>query len=287
MGRGVAMGDLLPNFLHLGPSKSGTTWLYQVLAEHPEVLLSPAKDLYFFNRCYDRGLDWYRAQFRAAGRPPQVIGEICPGYLSFGPAPERIRACLGPDLRLMVTLREPVSRAFSAYLDHRKHGQGAPTFRETARLLPQLIDEGRYATHLRAYAERFGRESLHVAVFDDLQADPQAYLDGVTDWLGIARQRLTPEQLEAQLPASEARWTPLAKLVKHGASWVRVHDAADVVSKIKHSALVQRALYRPLGGQRPEMPADDVAFVHEQLDAEIAGVEREFGLRLRQRWNWQ
>jgi hypothetical protein len=280
------MADPLPNFLHLGPAKSGTTWLYQVLAEHPEVLLCPAKDLYFFSRCYDRGLDWYRAQFRGAGQEHNVIGEICPGYLSFGPAPERIRACLGPDVRLMVTLREPVSRAFSSYLDHRKHGQAAATFRETTRLLPQLIDEGRYSTHLRSYLEHFGRESLHVAIFDDLQADPQAFLDSVTDWLGIARQRLTPGQLEAQLPASEARWLPLARIAKHGASWARVHDGAGVVARIKHSALVQRALYRRLGGERPELPAEDVAFMHEQLGAEITGVESEFGISLRQRWNW-
>lgn len=280
------MADPLPNFLHLGPAKSGTTWLYQVLAGHPEVLLSPAKDLYFFSRCYDRGLDWYRAQFRGAGQRHNVIGEICPGYLPFGPAPERIRACLGPDVRLMVTLREPVSRAISSYLDHRKHGQAAATFRDTTRLLPELIDHGRYATHLRNYLQHFDRESLHVAVFDDLQADPQAFLDNVTDWLGIARQRLTPEQLEAQLAAGEARWLPLSKLIKHGASWARVHDAANVVARIKHSALAQRALYRPLDGERPELPAEDVAFLHEQFDAEIAGVEDEFGISLRQRWNW-
>jgi hypothetical protein len=280
------MLDPLPNFLHLGPAKSGTTWLYQVLAMHPEVLLSPAKDLYFFNRCYDRGPDWYRAQFRGAAQEHSIIGEICPGYLSFHPAPERIRACLGPDVRLMVTLREPVSRAISSYLDHRKHGQAATTFRETTRLLPQLIDDGRYATHLRSYLEHFGRESLHVTVFDDLQADPQAFLDDVTDWLGIARQRLTAEQLEAQFPASEARWLPLARLAKHGASWARVHDGADLVARIKHSALMQQALYRPLGRERPELSAEDVAFIHEQLDAEVAGVESEFGISLRQRWNW-
>jgi sulfotransferase family protein len=280
------MADPLPNFLHLGPPKSGTTWLYQVLAGHPEVLLSPAKDLHFFNRCYDRGLDWYRAQFRSAGRGHRVIGEVCPRYLPSGQAPERIRACLGPDVRLMVTLREPVSRAFSAYLDHRKHGQAAATFRATTRLLPQLIDDGRYATHLRRYLQHFDRESLHVAVFDDLQASPQAFLDRVTDWLGIARHRLTPGQLEAQLPAGEARWLPLAKLVKHGASWARVHDGAGVVARIKHSALAQRALYRPLDGERPELPAEDIAFMHEQYDAEIAGVENDFGISLRQRWNW-
>ena len=83
------MSDLLPNFLHVGPSKSGSTWLHEVLIGHPEVYLTQAKDLYFFNRYYDRGPGWYRAQFRSAQREHKIIGEVCPDYLSCAEAPER------------------------------------------------------------------------------------------------------------------------------------------------------------------------------------------------------
>jgi len=93
------MSDLLPNFLHIGPSKSGSTWLHEVLIGHPEVYLTQAKDLYFFNRYYDRGPGWYRSQFRSVQREHKIIGEVCPDYLSCGEAPERIHACLGPDVR--------------------------------------------------------------------------------------------------------------------------------------------------------------------------------------------
>ena len=280
------MSDLLPNFLHLGPSKSGSTWLHEVLIGHPEVYLSQAKDLYFFNRYYDRGPGWYRAQFRGAQREQKIIGEVCPDYLACPGAPERIHACLGPDIRLMVTLREPISRAFSSYLYLQKHGEAAATFRDTTKTAPELLEEGRYATHLRGYLRYFSRESLHIGLFDDLQAGPQAFLDGATDWLGIGRLPLSPEQLEAQLPASRARWLPLAMLAKHGANWVRRHDGADLVGSLKRSALVQRMLYQPLGEDRPQMAPDDVAFMHEHLDAEMAALDSEFGLGLRQRWDW-
>ena len=280
------MSDLLPNFLHLGPSKSGSTWLHEVLIGHPEIYLSQAKDLYFFNRYYDRGPGWYRSQFRGAQREHKIIGEVCPDYLASPQAPERIRECLGPEIRLMVTLREPISRAFSSYLYLQKHGEAAPTFRETTKTSPELLEEGRYATHLRGYLRYFSRESLYIALFDDLEADPQAFLDGVTDWLGVARLPLSAVQLEAQLPASRARWLPLALLAKHGANWVRRHDGAALVGSLKRSALVQRTLYRPLGTDRPEMAPEDVAFMHEQLDAEIAEADSEFGLGLRRRWGW-
>jgi hypothetical protein len=281
------MSQPVPNFLHLGPSKSGSTWLHEVLIGHPEVYLSEAKDLYFFSRFYERGADWYFAQFREARPEHKIIGEICPDYLVRPEAAERILECLGPDIRLMVTLREPAARAFSSYLYLSKHGQAAATFRDTAAADPDLIDEGRYATHLRRYLRSFDRKAVHIAVFDDLQADPQAFLDNVTDWLGIDRQVITPEQLEAQLPASRARWLPLAVAAKRSANWVRGHDGADLVGRIKRSALVQRTLYKPLGSARPTMSEEDIAFVREQLEPEIAGVEEEFGISLRQRWGWQ
>jgi hypothetical protein len=281
------MSDLLPNFLHIGPSKSGSTWLHEVLVLHPEVYLSQAKDLYFFSRYYDRGPGWYRAQFRDAQKEQKIIGEVCPDYLACAEAPERIHEVLGQDVRLMVTLREPTSRAFSSYLYLQKHGQAAATFRDTVLTDPDLLNESRYATHLRSYLKHFGRESLNIALFDDLQADPQAFLDGVTDWLGVSRQQVSEEQLEARLPASKARWLPLAVLAKQGANMVRRLDGADMVGRLKRSPLIQRALYQPLGDKKPTISAEDAAFVREQLDDEITGVEKEFGISLRGRWDWR
>jgi Sulfotransferase domain len=275
------------NFLHLGPSKSGSTWLHEVLISHPGIYLTPAKDLYFFNRYYERGPEWYHAQFSQARPEHKIIGEICPDYLSCAECPERIRSCLGPDVRLMVTLREPAARAFSGYMYLKKHGLAAPSFRETTQTAPELLDEGRYGTHLRRYLRYFDRSSLHIALFDDLQADPQAFLDGVTGWLGVARQVASPDQLAAQLPASKARWLPLAALAKRGANWARKRDGADLVGRVKRSPLVQRALYTPLGDARPVMAPDEISFVREQLDKEVAAVEGEFGIALRQRWGWQ
>jgi hypothetical protein len=276
----------LPNFLYIGPGKSGSTWLHEVLICHPEIYFTEAKDLYFFSRYYDRGLDWYSAQFRAARPEHKIIGEASPNYLITPEGPERIRECLGPDVRLMVTLREPAARAFSSYLYFRKQGLQAQSFIEATKIESTLLDEGRYATHLRRYLRCFDRKALHIGVFDDLEADPQAFLDEVTDWLEVSRYAVTPEQLEARLPAAKARWMPLAAAVGRTATWVRKHDGADVVGTVKRSRVVQRMLYRPLGDDKPTMSEDDIAFVRERLSGEIAGVEEEFGVELRQRWGW-
>lgn len=280
------MSAMLPNFLHIGPGRVGSTWLHEVLVQHPQAYMTEAKDLYFFSRYYDRGLDWYRAQFRDARPEHVVVGEVSPDYLSCPEAPQRIRRSLGPDVKLAVTIREPADRAFSAYLYLCKHGMARPSFRETAEASPMLIDDGRYATHLRRYLRYFDSKALHVAVFDDLAADPQAYLDDITGWLGIATQVVSSDQLSARLPASAARWLPLTMIAQRTADWVRHHDGAELVGRVKRSALVQRSLYRPLDADRPVMSAEDVSFVRELLEPEIVGIEQEFGVPLRERWGW-
>ena len=95
----------LPNFLHIGPGKSGSSWLHETLTLHPEVYLSEAKDLYFFSRYYDRGLDWYRKQFRPARPSHRVVGEVCPDYLGCADSFGDHQPFMSPAVRNKVTKR--------------------------------------------------------------------------------------------------------------------------------------------------------------------------------------
>lgn len=274
----------LPNFLYVGPDKAGSSWLHEMLIKHPDVYLTPAKDLYYFDRYYDRGSAWYGAQFRDA-RSETVVGEVCQDYLFHPEAAVRIHATLGP-VKLMVCLRDPVERAWSSYLYMRKHGIGPDTFGEALRSRSELLDHGRYASGLDRFLELFPREMVHVALFDDLVADPQAFLDEVTDFLGIAPLPLAPPDLEARLPAARARSVRVAAATRRSADWVREHDGARLVGRVKRSPLVQRALYRPLDRQTVRPDPDDVRAVQSALASEVDSLERTFGLRLHESWGW-
>ncbi|WP_028639247.1 sulfotransferase family protein [Nocardioides sp. URHA0032] len=274
----------LPNFLYVGPDKAGSSWLHEMLLKHPDVYLTPAKDLYFFDRYYDRGLPWYAAQFRDA-RDEAIVGEVCQDYLFHPEAAGRIRDTLGP-VRIMVSLRDPVERAWSSYLYMRKHGIGPDTFAEALRARPELLEHGRYATGLDRFLMLFPRDHVHVALFDDLVADPQRFLDGVTEFLGIDRLPLAEDDLAARLPAARARSVRLASAARRSADWVREHDGAVLVGRVKRSALVQRTLYRPIdrGTVRPDEA--DVLAVRTALSPEVEALERSFALPLRESWGW-
>jgi hypothetical protein len=274
-----------PNFIYIGPDKAGSSWLHEVLIRHGSIFMPPAKDLYYFDRYYSRGMSWYLAHFDGTGPQHRVIGEVCQDYLFHPEAPARIRESLD-DVHLMVTLRDPVERAFSSYLYMLKQGETPGTFLEALETRPELLEHGRYATHLQRFEEVFGSDRLYVAVFDDLVANPQRFIDGLLGWLRVEPMVLPDELVEAKLPAGRARSLLLARVARRASELVREHNGANLIGHVKRSALVQRVLYRELGDDKPTMTATERRAVREALAPEIVALDRRYGLGLADRWGW-
>ena len=109
------MVQKLIRFFGLGPQRSGSTWLDGCLRQHPQCALPvKTKETFFFDRYFDRGLCWYERQFDV-GREVRAVGEVAPSYFGYPDAPIRI-AQLFPDARLIITLRNPIERAWSHFL---------------------------------------------------------------------------------------------------------------------------------------------------------------------------
>jgi hypothetical protein len=276
---------LSPNFIYIGPDKAGSSWLHEVLIRHESIFMPPAKDLYFFDRYYSRGLPWYLDHFDAAGPQHMVVGEVCQDYLFHPEAPARIRASLD-DVRFMVTLRDPAERAFSSYLYMLKQGETPGTFLQALEARPELLDHGRYATNLRSFEETFGADRIYVGVFDDLVEDPQLFIDGLLAWLRVAPMVLPDDLVDARLSAGKARSRLLSRVARRGSGFVREHNGANLIGHVKRSALVQRALYRQLGDDKPTMTAAERTAVCDALESEIVALDQRYGLGLADRWGW-
>ena len=275
----------IPNFLFLGPDKSGSTWLQDVLSLHPEVHLTPAKDTYFFDREFDRGLRWYERHFSGARTHHQIVGEVCHDYLFSDVAADRIAKLL-PHAKLMVCLREPTERAFSAYLNLARHGSYNGTFEEALRDVPELVGNGCYGIHLQRYLDRFDRRQVLVSHFDDLQADQQRFLDDVTTFLDVSRFELTDKMAEPSRRASEARSPAVAGLVKRLAVVARRAGWAGLIGRVKGSRPVRRALYRELGDAAPHPSESSVAVIRYALHDDIVHAGRLLNEDLIARWGW-
>lgn len=197
--------DRLPNFVIVGAMRSGTTSLARYLGAHEDVFMAPQKEVHFFDRNFDRGVDWYRAQFRGAG-DKHAVGEATQTYLYDERAMQRMAEVL-PDARMIVLLRHPIARAYSHYWHNRSIGResldfGAAVSAEPDRLRSEdvgdrytysYVDRGRYVRQLRRLAELYPRESIHVILFDDLLDSPVEIFRETCRFLEVAASMVPPE----------------------------------------------------------------------------------------------
>jgi hypothetical protein len=275
-----------PNFLFIGPDKSGSTWLYEALKRHPQVFLPQVKELFFFDRFYDKGWPWYRKYFKGAGERHRIVAEICHDYLASPLACERIAHDL-PSAKLMVCLREPVERAFSAYLYVLKVGEITCNFEAALDEMDKLIDNGLYAKHLSFYLEHFRRDQIHIAVFDDLVADPQRFFDSVCEFLGIEAIAIPSELKQKVLPAAKSRLPRVTKLVRSMSWQLRRWGFPGAVGKIKESRLLGKALYRSYSpDEKPEMSPAIRNHLRQFFMPEIRRLDVLLGSNLSARWGY-
>jgi hypothetical protein len=181
----------LPDFLIVGAARCGTSWLAKNIAAHPDVFVPPCKELHFFDRHYERGIEWYQGHF--SDRTERRVGEATPAYLYFEHIPALIHQHI-PDVKILAILRNPVDRAYSHYWNliakaRRKGAGGEFSFEEKIESSPRIIDEGLYSEKLDRYYDIFPGENVKVMFYDDLCADPAALLREACGFLGVEQTR--------------------------------------------------------------------------------------------------
>ena len=179
----------LPNFIVIGAMKSGTTSLFHYLQSHPQVFMSPLKEVDFFaaELNWDRGLDWYRRQFSGASPDAVAIGEASTSYSKYpeyGGVPDRIAATL-PDVRLIYVVRNPVDRIRSHYQHRSLIGAEREPIERAVLEDPRYVDCSRYAFQIRQYLRVFPQEQLLVVSSEDLRRDRERTIRGIYGFLGV------------------------------------------------------------------------------------------------------
>lgn len=175
------------DFLIIGATKSATTWLQKSLQTDHQVGM-PEPELHYFSRKFDRGDDWYLAQF-PQNADGLVAGEKSNSYLESAEAAGLISRKL-PKVKLVAQLRNPVERAYSDYCMMYRRGEIG---RDVACYLdprrPQntrLISAGLYHKQLRPFYDRFPSDQILVTFFEVMKLRPQDHLGAVREFLGLA-----------------------------------------------------------------------------------------------------
>jgi hypothetical protein len=194
-----------PTFLGIGSLRCGSTWLYQVLKCHPDIKLSDRKEMCFFfmREMLQHDLHWYEAHFEPAnrGEPKPVRGEISPPYCRLKPWQVNRIADLLPDLRIILTLRHPIERVWSQALLEFGYLKGEDVRKVSSINFMRQVERARnrlssdYRRTIQIWSDAFGRDALHIGFFDQLQQDPQIYINGILRHIGAATPWTVPANL--------------------------------------------------------------------------------------------
>jgi len=291
---GAAAGLRAPDFFIVGHAKSGTTALYEMLRDHPQIYMPELKEPWFFasdmrprfephlGGMPPQTLSEYLALFADAG-PEQRIGEASSSYLWSRTAAAAI-AQVQPRARIIAILREPASflrslhlQLLQTHVEDRKdfatalgleqvraEGREIPSRSHRPQLL-QYSDHVRYVEQLRRYEELFGAEQMLVLIYDDFRADNEATVRRVTEFLGVDAEH--PVAVQDANPSILLRSQRLDGLV-HSVSVGRGGPASRA-ARATVKAVVPRRLRRDalqLTRQRivhGRPPAKDESFMRE------------------------
>ena len=173
----------IPNFLLVGATKAATTWLYECLQEHPEIYVPDLKEVNYFSRRYEQGIDWYLSFFDNV-QSETAIGELSPSYFTSEAAPSRIYE-LNPNVRLIVMLRHPIQRAYSQYCMELRYNTVSDNIEQEFNLDSNIVRESLYYQQIGKFRRLFPATNFKFIIFDDIKKNPQGVLQDLYHFLGV------------------------------------------------------------------------------------------------------
>lgn len=281
--------SMMPNFLIIGAAKSGTTALYQYLQQHPQIYMSPLKEPQFFafegERLNYQGLgvtinqsittlERYQTLFQNVNGE-RAIGEASALYLYIPKASERIKHYL-PKIKLIAILRNPVERAYAAFLHLMREGReplndfgkalaAEPTrIQENWGFLWHYQEMGFYAIQLKRYLDKFDRSQIRIYLHDDFLKSPLSLIQDIFEFLEVEREFIPDMAFRPNLSGVPQN-KRLHQFIKEK-HWLK-HFIKPLLSQKARNRIAERLLQRNL--VKPPLSAEIKASLTDRFREDI------------------
>jgi len=224
-----------PDFLVIGAQRAGTSWLYRVLRQHPELWLPPLKELHYFDKIgkpsswngqkksrrlrgrfgtslglgwWDfryffgtRNDEWYAKLFQEGRCRGRVAGEVTPAYAVLSEDRFRRIQQINPRVKLIFIMRDPVERAWSAVNRAAARGrlEGNLSIEAAIEGARKRRADSMYIDTVSRIESIFPAAQLHYCFFEDLAEKPVIFVSSILKFLGV-----TADDPNSFLPAGAA-----------------------------------------------------------------------------------
>lgn len=245
---------MLPNFLCIGAQKAGTSSLYNLLKQHPDIYL-PEKELHFFDKKteYEQGKTYYEQNFEGHNGE-KIIGEFTPDYSVYSYCPKRIKETLGKNIKIIFILRQPVKRAYSQYNHYKVLGsERSESFEDVLSLNEQekiaseyeswdnpkyYVGRGLYFEQLNRYLEEFDESNILIVLFEDLISRTGVELKKIQQFLDLSPHK------NFELNNSNQTQIPKNKVSKNLLHLSRRSASIKIINVFK--SLIPNSLFKKL-----------------------------------------
>jgi len=218
----------LPEFIICGAMKSGTSSLHDILNSHPNVFI-PNREIHFFdidnilehpdfsfyhkNHWVYQSIDkdpkkywrWYSNHF--IGGEGKILGEDSTNYLCCSNFPNRLNQ-QNKDIKLVIMLRNPISRAYSNYFHNLRTGRAIWDFEKTLLYDPKsILERSKYGQQIENIYNKIPRERVKIVLFEEFLANKETSVKEICEFLELDYAKIDKSALafhsnRASIPSS-------------------------------------------------------------------------------------
>jgi len=288
--------EIWPNFFIVGAAKAGTTALYEYLSKTNGVYMSPVKEPRYFNKyILDPKIrlsritnDTKYLKLFNKVKDEKAIGEASPSYLRDPEAAELIHEKV-PNAKILIILRDPVQRAFSAYVMRKNGGRESRTFHQVIEdyikdykhskfYSDGIIFAGLYTKNIKKYIDTFGSQNVKILIFEEFIKDTVNQVQEVLNFLGVDSE--SPSNIGKVYNAYNEPRGKISEMVL----------SSNLVWKIGQK-LVPQNMRRELRkrifmkeGEKPKLPEEEGIILQKLYQEDVNNLEKLLGRKLP--WKW-
>jgi hypothetical protein len=204
------------NLFVIGVKKAGTSWLYYLLDQHPDIFMSRVKELYFFGEHYPERLDDYHRHF-PFDASYTYFGEATVTYFRHAHIAREIKA-YSPEAKVLAIVRDPVERLLSQFRYHKQLGvlpEDATLHDVFADDAFRMLEDSHYETTLPAYRDVFGDPQFRIISLEEATAEPEAFWVDLQAFLDIEAVPLPDLNARPKNPTGSATFRRLYRSTVH------------------------------------------------------------------------